>query len=206
MQKRITVLLTVIILLGITLSACRQEEPELDVDAQRTSFAQTAEVQATLTAAAQPTPTETPVPSPTFTVTVTPTNTPILSPTPTEPADQPPGNGNDVAIWLANDPPDNTRFAPGEAFTVTWTIENIGTSTWSTRYYIEFVSGQQMDADEKHFLPYPVPPERNVQISVDFVAPTSLGPQRSDWKLFNANDNAFYDFYIIIEVAEDAES
>lgn len=206
MHKRTTVLLTVIILLGIILSACRQEEPELDVDAQRTGFAQTADVQASLTAAAQPTPTETPVPSPTFTVTVTPTNTPILSPTPSEPADQPPSTGSDVAIWLANDPPDNTRFSPGEAFTVTWTIENIGTSTWSTRYYIEFVSGERMDAAEKHFLPYPVPPERNVQVSVDFIAPTTLGTQRSNWKLFNANDNAFYDFYIIIEVAEDAGS
>ena len=199
---KITVLWIGIVLLSIILSACRQAEPVLDVDAQRTAFAQTADVQASLTAAAQPTPTETPVPSPTFTPTEIPTSTPILSPTPSEPVDQPPGNGNDVAIWLANDPPDNTKFSPGETFTVTWTIENIGSSTWSTNYYVEFASGEQMEADEKSFLPYPVPPEKNVQISIDFVAPSSLGAKRSNWKLFNANDNAFYDFYIVIEVVE----
>jgi hypothetical protein len=200
--KKITLLLIVFVLLSIILSACRQAEPALDVDAQRTAFAQTADVQASLTAAAQPTPTETPLPSPTFTPTEIPTSTPILSPTPSEPVDQPPGNGTDVAIWLANDPPDNTKFAPGEAFTVTWTIENIGSSTWSTSYYVEFATGEQMEAVEKIFLPYPVPPERNVQISIDFVAPESLGAKRSNWKLFNANDNAFYDFYIVIEVVE----
>ena len=197
-----TVLFIGFVLLGIILSACQPAEPEIDVDAQRTAFAQTAEVQGSQTAAAQPTPTETPVPSPTFTPTKTATSTPILSPTPTEPADQPPGNGNDVAIWLANDPPDYTKFSKGEAFTVTWTIENIGTSTWSTSYYIEFVSGERMGADEKVFLPYPVPPERNFQLSVDFVAPESRGTKQSNWKLFNANDVAFYDFFIIVEVVE----
>ncbi len=195
-----TVLSIGIILLGITLSACQPAEPELDIDAQRTAFAQTAEVQASQTAAAQPTPTETPEPSPTFTPTMTATSTPLLSPTPSDPVDQPPSNGNDVAIWLANDPPDNTKFSPGEAFIVTWTIENIGTSTWSTSYYIEFVSGEQMDAVEKVFLPYPVPPERNFQISVDFVAPESPGTKQSNWKLFNANDEAFYDFFIVVDV------
>lgn len=200
--RKTSILLIAIVTLGFILGACRQAEPELDVDAQRTSFAQTADVQASQTAAAQPTPTETPVPSPTFTPTEIPTGTPILSPTPTDPVDQPPSTGSDVAIWLANDPPDNTQFTPGEAFTVTWTIENIGTSTWSTNYYVEFSSGERMEAVEKSFLPYPVPPERNVQISIDFVAPSSPGAKRSNWKLFNANDAAFYDFYIIIEVVQ----
>ena len=191
-----------ITVLGVVLGACQQAEPELDIDAQRTAFAQTAAIQASQTAAAQPTPTNTPEPSPTFTPTVPPTSTPTLSPTATEPVDQPPVNGEDIAIWLANDPPDYTRFSPGEAFSVTWTIENIGTSTWSTRYYIAFVSGDQMEAVEEIFLPYPVPPERHFQLTVDFVAPTTTGTKQSNWRLFNADDNAFYDFFIIIEVVE----
>lgn len=205
-----TALLVMVILMGLILSACGQREPEIDIDAQKTGFAQTADVQASLTSAARPTATETPVPtatSPAFTPTPEATNTPANTPTESEEEDiQPPTGGTDLAAWLANDPPDNTKFAPGQAFKVTWTIENIGTSTWSTGYYIQFATGEQMGAVEKVTLPYPVPPNKNVQISVDFVAPSSTGAKRSDWKLVNANDVAFYDFYIIIEVEEGAAS
>lgn len=208
MQKIIritTLLLLVIVLFGITLSACSTSEPELDIDAQKTGFAQTADVQASQTFEARPTATETPIPSLTFTPTVTATNTPILTPTESNETQQPPSTGTDTAAWLANDPPDNTKFAPAEAFTVTWTIENIGSSTWTTSYYIQFVTGERMGAIEKIFLPYPVPPDRNVQISVNFVAPDSTGLKRSDWKLVNANDVAFYDFYIVIDVVSSGE-
>jgi hypothetical protein len=203
MQKFIrksTILVIAIILLGITLGACSGSEPELDIDAQKTGFAQTANVQASQTVEARPTATETPIPLPTFTPTVTGTSAPILTPTESNGAGQPPSTGTDAAAWLANDPPDNTKFAPGEAFTVTWTIENVGTSTWTNNFYVKFATGEQMGAVEKIFLPYPVPPERNVQISINFVAPDSIGSKRSDWKLFNANDVAFYDFYIVVDV------
>lgn len=208
-SRKYTALLFVVILLGIILSACGQREPEIDIDAQRTGFAQTADVQASLTSAARPTATETPVPtatSPAFTSTPEATNTPAFTPTESEEEVQPPTGGTELAAWLANDPPDNTKFAPGQAFTVTWTIENIGTSTWSTSYYIEFANGEQMGAVDKVSLPYPVPPNKNVQISVDFVAPSSTGVKRSNWKLVNANDVAFYDFFIVIEVDEAAAS
>jgi hypothetical protein len=204
-KQKSTLLLIAIILLGITLSACGGSEPELDIDAQKTGFAQTANVQASQTIEARPTATETRIPSPTFTPTVTGTNTPILTPTGANQTLQPPTTGSDAAAWLANDPPDNTKFAPGETFTVTWTIENVGSSTWTTSYYVQFATGEQMGAIEKIFLPYPVPPERNVQISISFVAPESTGSKRSDWKLVNANDVAFYDFYIAVEVVSSGE-
>jgi hypothetical protein len=204
-SRKPTILLIAIILLGITLSACSASEPELDIDAQKTGFAQTANVQASQTVEARPTLTETPIPSPTLTPTVTSTSTPILTPTESNGEEQPPGTGTDTAAWLANDPPDNTEFAPGDAFTVTWTIENIGSSTWTTSYYIQFATGEQMGAIEKIFLPYPVPPNRNVQISVDFVAPESTGAKRSDWKLVNDNDTAFFDFFIVIDVVSSGE-
>jgi hypothetical protein len=208
MQKIIrttTILLIAITLFGITLSACSSSEPELDIDAQKTGFAQTADVQASQTAEARPTATETPIPSPTFTPTVTDTSMPLLTPTASSETQQPPSTGTDAAAWLANDPPDNTKFASGEAFTVTWTIENIGSSTWTTSFYIQFATGERMGANEKIFLPYPVPPNRNVQISVNFVAPESTGSKRSDWKLVNANDVAFYDFYIVIDVVSSGD-
>ena len=199
-SKRKLTILTAFVLVSILLAACGPREPEIDIDAQKTSFAQTAEVQASMTAAAQPTLT----PTPEFTATPTVTETPDVTATPTStsgPTATIATGGADVAAWRANDPPDNTAFQPGEEFTVTWTLENTGTSTWTTGYYIKFLSGEQMDAEDEVYLPYTVSPGTNVQISVDFVAPSTTGTKRSDWVLKNANDDTFYSFYVVIEVS-----
>ncbi|MFW5713742.1 MAG: NBR1-Ig-like domain-containing protein [Brevefilum sp.] len=217
--KRFWLLIMTLIISSLVISACGPGEPTLDVDAQRTSFAQTANAQATSTAEALPTatPTEKATATATETVTPTPEVTPTLSETeedaegatPAEPEQptSPPSNGADEARWLANDPPDNTEFAPGEEFTVTWTLENVGTSTWTTDYYIQFDSGAAMgvDGEEEFNLPYPVPPNTNVQISVDFIAPEESGETQSNWALFNTSDSAFYDFYVIIDVVPQGE-
>jgi hypothetical protein len=215
--KNIWVLLIALSTFSILLGACSPAEPKVDIDAQRTSFAQTADAQASATAEAMPTAAPTEIPPATVTPTPEASPTPSESATetdeegetPTEPAQPtpPPGGGSDDARWMANDPPDNTNFAPGEEFTVTWTLENSGTSTWSTQYYIQYASGATMGvaADAKVTIPYPVPPNTNVQISVNFIAPEEAGEKRSDWKLFNASGNAFYDFYIIIDVVPSGE-
>jgi hypothetical protein len=211
-KYRLWVLPIALVLFSLVLSACGPAEPTLDVDAQRTSFAQTANVQATMTAEALPTSTPTQEPTVTSTPTpeVTPTlsgtesteETPVEGETPSATPTTAAGGGTDAAMWRANDPPDNTNFEPGEAFTVTWTIENVGSSTWTTEYYIQFSSGEAMgvDPDAKFTLPYPVSPNTSMQISVDLVAPGETGEKRSDWKLYNFAGIAFYDFYIIIDV------
>jgi hypothetical protein len=199
-SKRKLTILTAFVLVSVLLTACGAREPEIDIEVQKTGFAQTAEVQASMTAAAQPTLT----PTPEFTATPTVTETPDVTATPTStsgPAATIATGGADSAAWRANDPPDNTAFKPGEKFTVTWTLENTGTSTWSTGYYIKFYSGEQMDAEDEVYLPYAVSPGTNVQISVDFVAPSTTGTKRSDWVLKNANGDTFYSFYIVVEVS-----
>ena len=60
--KKHILVLSLIISLGSLLSACKPAEPKLDVNAQKTGFVLTAEVQASMTAAARPTATETPIP------------------------------------------------------------------------------------------------------------------------------------------------
>jgi hypothetical protein len=209
-------LLIFIALSSLILTACNSGEPEIDIDAQRTGFAQTADVQATMTAQAQPTATNTPEPSPTPSITDTPevTETPddtetseeSTTDTPQATATQQTSSGTDSAAWIAQDPPDNTEFTPGEEFTITWSLENTGSSTWGTNYYIQFASGEEMGAtDEKVYLPYPVPPGTSVQISVDLVAPGSTGEKQSNWRLYNSSDFSFYEFYIIIDVVEDKD-
>ncbi len=203
--KNLTILLIVMMLSITIISACSPTEPTIDVDAQRTGFAQTAAAQATITAQAQPTATQTPEPTPTFTATPEYTNTPANTPTESEATTAPVTGGADEAQWLANDPPDNTEFIPGEEFTVTWTLENTGSSTWTTSYYIEFSSGEQMEAVDQVLLPYEVPPNTNVQVSVDFVAPESTGTKQGYWSIVNANDVPFYKFWVIVEVVEPGE-
>lgn len=205
--RKNTLVLTLTILLGLILSACQTAEPELDIDAQKTGFAQTADVQATMTAAAQPTATETLFPTPTLTATVAPTNTPGSTPTEVSNTEvsnteEPPTGGTDTAQIIAQEPQDNTNIKPGEAFTVTWTFENQGTSTWTTNYYIEHAFGEQLGAEEKVYVWLPVPPKTSLPITVPLVAPETPGSKESNWKFFNANGEAFYDFSITINIAE----
>jgi len=215
LRNKSKILLFVLIMLAATLSACNSQSTEVDINVQRTGFAQTADAQGTMTAAALPTATATQTlpPTATFTPTQEITPTPTGSTTDSEPGNGDPTStttsvvvGTDAARWMSNDPPDKTNFSPGEEFTVTWTLENVGTSSWSTNYYIQFSSGEQMDAEEKVFVPYPVAPNTNVQISVAFIAPAEVGEYQSSWKLTNAKDAAFYDFYIIIDVVEQTET
>jgi hypothetical protein len=204
-MKRNILMLTAFVLTSLIFTACGSKTPEIDIEAQKTGFAQTAEAQATMTAQAQPTLTPTPEVTFTPTLTQTPTGgtpTATVTATPTGATPTVATGGADVAAWRANDPPDNTVFKPGEEFTVTWTIENTGTSTWNRNYYIMFYSGEQMDAPDEVNLPYDVPPGTNVQISVDFTAPDSEGSKRSDWVFKNANDETFYSFFIVVEVSE----
>ncbi len=202
-KQKIWMFIVTLTLVSIFVTSCGANTPTIDVDAERTGFAQTANAQVTLTSQAQPTPTETPQPSPTFTATLemSPTSTATTSSATTAA----PVSGNDAGVWIANDPPDNTVFASGESFTVTWTLENTGTSTWTTNYYIKFSSGEQMGAEDEVFLPYDVPPGTNVKVSVDFIAPENEGEKQSNWQLVNANDQSFYEFWVIVEVSKPAE-
>jgi len=207
-SRYITFLVIVMALFSLTISACKNGTQTIDINAQKTGFAQTADAQASLTMAVQPTVTATttqetaPTPTPTETLmsgTVEPTQTATTE----NAATSTPINAKDEAIYRDQNIEDNTEFSPDEAFTLTWKLENIGTSTWTTNYYIQFTSGDQMGAEEKVYLPYPVPPGTNVQISVDFTAPDEPGEYKSVWSLVNANDEVFYtNFYVVINVVD----
>lgn len=198
-KQQFWIFLVTLTLTSIFITSCGANTPTIDVDAERTGFAQTANSEMTMTSQAQPTPTETPQPLPTFTATLemSPTATATTSAATTAA----PVSGNDVGVWIANDPPDNTTFSPGEAFTVTWTLENTGTSTWTTNYYLKFSSGERMGAEEEVYLPYECPPGTNVKVSVDFIAPDTEGEKQSNWQLVNANSIAFYEFWVVINVS-----
>jgi hypothetical protein len=80
--------------------------------------------------------------------------------------------------------PDGSQIAPGASFTKTWRLKNTGACTWSG-YTVVHVSGELMGAAS----PQPVAstgPGQEVDVSVNFTAPTAGGTYRSYWGIRNS--------------------
>ena len=87
--------------------------------------------------------------------------------------------------------PDGSYVAPGTTFTKTWRIRNNGTTTWTTKYQLVFVSGTQMTNQSAVNLPYNVMPGQTVDISIQMTAPTATGTYKSSWMLRNESGSQF---------------
>lgn len=111
----------------------------------------------------------------------------------------------DKAVYVSDITiPDGTDLEPGEDFTKTWRIQNVGTTTWTTAYTLVFISGDQMGDVTSVALETSVAPNATVDISVDLVAPTKEGTYRGYWKMLNAAGTYFNDaIYVEIDVVED---
>lgn len=103
--------------------------------------------------------------------------------------------------------PDGTRLRPGESFTKSWRLKNIGTCTWTPDYAVVFESGSGMGASPSVRIPQPVGPGATVDISINMTAPTTPGRMRGNWKLQTAAGERFGlgssgqdTFYVEIEV------
>ena len=122
----------------------------------------------------------TPVPA----VTVLPTSTPLPAPTATPlPTATPTPKPCNLATFIKDvTVPDGTVFKPGDHFTKTWRLKNVGTCTWHN-YALVFDSGKQMSAPPSVAIPGTVAPGQVVDVSVDFVAPNTDGTYKSNWRL-----------------------
>lgn len=198
---------------GLILSACGASptpaEPTPDVAAVRTSAASTVVAQFTLTAAVF-TPT---LPPP-------PTETVPAGPTATETATQPVvaqvtnAEGTTIALcdkyaWdvatVDVNYPDNATVAPGENFTKTWKIKNIGSCSWGDAYTLIFSYGERMSGEAVP-LAAAIAPGQEVDVSVNFKAPDLPGTYFSSWTMQNdqgipflGNDNKSLYIQIIVQ-------
>ena len=191
-------------MLALLLVACSPATPNADATAIADAYIRTqaaASVRMTLTAAAVPldsniTPslsfaTETPTgePSETPTQTLVPfTDTP--QPTSTQ-TPEPQANCTDKAKFVKETVPDKTQFQPGQALTKTWTIQNVGTCTWTTAYSFVFVEGEQMGAPQSTSLPQAIPPQGEITVSVNLTAPGLPGEYQGDFWFKNASGTGF---------------
>jgi hypothetical protein len=171
----------------------------------KTYVVETIAAQLTRTEIARPseTPTATFAPSPTLappTATVSvptaavglPTSTTTRPATTTPPPAQ---TGVDAGVWTYSTPVDGANIQAGGKFTVVVTLMNTGTTTWNTSYYIMHTDGPAMGAATKSNMPYDVPPNMSVQLTIEFTAPTETGKVKSDWMIVNPNDVGFAIFW-----------
>lgn len=160
----------------------------LPPEAIDTIIAQTAGAAATQTAALLP-PTLTPTltPSPTRTPTQTPSPSPTflfilatLSKTPT----LGPASGELGCQLLEQSPGDDAHMAKRQSFTVSWKVQNTGTSTWnSNEVDFVYVSGDKLATVKAVDLPKSVEPGASVTLKVTMTAPADNGKYKTAWNL-----------------------
>jgi hypothetical protein len=91
--------------------------------------------------------------------------------------------------------PDGTVMYPGQAFTKTWELKNVGTCAWTSAYQLVFVSGAQMGGPNSANFPLQqgqtVPVGKSVRVSVNLTAPTTAGSYRGYWMFKNPSGQQF---------------
>jgi hypothetical protein len=175
MNKK-TRLFNVFIMIALFLSACNlpSSNPQ---DLASTAAAQT--VEALLSA----TPLFTPTGLPTAVETITPipttlsTNTAVASATPVCNLAQ---FITDVTV------PDGSVMTPGQTFTKKWRIKNIGVCAWNG-FNMVFDSGEAMGAPATKAIAA-VNPGQEVDLEMNFTAPSTAGTYRSYWRIVTNNN------------------
>lgn len=108
------------------------------------------------------------------------------TPTPEVPCNKAaPGTLLDVSIA------DGTVMIPGETFTKTWRLENVGSCTWTRLYALTFFSGNSLNAMQINTLIQEVDPGDVVDLSVSMQAPQTPGDYQSNWMLRSAEGDLF---------------
>ena len=217
MRIKNKIILIFLLLLSLFISSCNMPQDILS-PAEKTAIINTS-VAETIAAgfeeSPQPSdtesvdPTNTPDPNTEVTNTPEPSNTPEPD-TPTPSKTPIPCNlakfVSDVTV------PDGTVFEPGETFTKTWRLKNVGSCAWTSGYDIVFSGGDAMDAPASVQLTAgTVNPDQNIDVSVDMTAPASEGTYRGNWKLrepadviFGIENSSSGLFWVEIEVEEPA--
>ena len=201
-KKKLLLALTLLLIVSL---ACGVSSNEGNLE---TAAAETVEVELTTRAQVAQAETQATADSPLMTATFTsiPTGTPIpaATATPTSEIDC------DVAAFVSDvTVPDGSDFIPGENFTKTWRLKNVGSCPWTAAYDLVFFDGEQMGGPVSQPLinSGEVEPNDTVDVSVDLTAPGAGGNYTGYWKIRN-NSNVVFElsngdpFYVEIDVIE----
>ncbi len=161
--------------------------PTLDLNPFRTEVAATVFAQVTQALALTPSATFLPSPTATNLPTIAPSLTASPAPSATvtlSGGTQIPGAQNQDQ-WVSQSIADDSIFEPGEVFTITWTLKNTGTSTWTAGYLLRYYSGSTFGAPKEISMGRVIPPGGQIDISVPMKAPGIPGSYRTDWVMSN---------------------
>lgn len=104
---------------------------------------------------------------------------------------------------------DGTVFKPGELFTKTWRLKNIGSCTWTTNYALVFQSGDSMSTAEVQNLPNDVSPGQSIDVTTYLTAPSQPGRYKGYWQLQNTSGikfpvkNGYTDISFFVDIVVD---
>jgi hypothetical protein len=190
----------------LMVASCAQTPPAAptpDISLIQTSAAQTVMANFTLTAALD-TPTAEEV------ITVTPTLPEVAGTPITETPTLLPGGVTatevlcDALIYdeatIDVNVPDNTEMQLGQEFVKTWRVRNNGSCTWGAGYGLVFSYGDRLSGVPEPFTGV-VAPGQEVEVSINFTAPSAAGVYVSGWQMANAEGRPFpRPFYVKIVV------
>ena len=98
----------------------------------------------------------------------------------------------DIAHFVSENYPDGTKVEKGAIFTKTWTLQNNGSTTWTTDYSLvlsdySYPLGTSLKEPHQINLPKSVSPGETVEISADFTVPDTDGIYEVHYQLQNAS-------------------
>jgi len=174
------------------LTACGSAANGTPTEAPEMIFTRVAETvfySVTQTAAAIPTLTPSPIP-PTLTATIfmlptiQPTTSRILSTVGVTQSASTGSHSGDYALYLYNHPSDPVNVSEGGNFSEAIGFENIGSTTWNTKYTLRYYGGTQMWGVTSVALTNTVKPGERIEVFIAGIGPITKGTYLNRWALY----------------------
>lgn len=100
--------------------------------------------------------------------------------------------------------PDGSIVSPSQQFTKSWKIKNNGESKWPSHVRLQFVGGDQMNAENYIDVPQ-IDAGDSIELSVPMTAPVASGRYTGYWRLISTDGHRFGQrLWVDVNVVEDS--